>query len=80
MHDKLVAESREVGKVSVTHELVPCLDSAQPVEVVVLQAEPHKQHTLGEHDGLQDPSHRRAPVCVPNAAAGRTAGRGGVFN
>jgi hypothetical protein len=49
MHDKLVAESREVGKVSVTHELVPCFDSAQPVEVVVVA---HDYHTIASHSHI----------------------------
>ena len=49
MHDKFVAESREVGKVSVTHELVPCLDSTQPVEVVVVA---HDYHTIASHSHI----------------------------
>ena len=45
-----------------------------PVEVVVLQPKAHVQHTLGQHEGLQDATHCGAMVRVPNAEGRRKEG------
>ena len=57
----------------------PQTHTMHPVEVVVLQPEAHVQHTLGQHEGLQDATHCGTVVRVPNAEGRRVRGGAQTF-